>query len=188
MKRILLLLMLLTVNLAGITNKEVRERLVTKQEYVVAAKNVSSYTGWNWKKIYSWGHNESDFQDLICYNVPEWKYGKLKVKHFTIDIGFCQLNSQNWIWTYRKALRLQKEGLIRKDLVLYRPPIEWAKKQEAIYKNIGPDKKKFKNYRFNCNQDCKESILLYRVLVEKARGKYDWDRSYENKLLDLPQK
>ncbi len=188
MKKLLLLFLLSVATLNAITDKEVRNNLINKYEYVVAAKNVSSYTGWNWKKIYSWGHNESDFEDLVCYNVPEWRYGTLKVNHFSIDIGFCQLNSQNWEWTYKKALRLQREGLIRSDLVLYRPPIEWAKKQEALYKKIGPSKKKFKNYSFICSADCKESILLYRVLVEKARGKYDWNRNYEKQLLDLPQK
>ncbi len=185
-KYFLLIFLLLTTSLNALSDKQMKKYISTKQEYLEISKDVSKYTGWNYKKMFSWGYSETEHRDMICYNVPEWKYSNGKVKRFSIDIGWPQINSQNWVWVYTKAVKFQTEGKIRQDLILYKFPIKWLRNQEAQYKKFGA--KGMKNREFKCDRDCKESMLYYRWIIEKYRGKYDWNRNFENHFLDLPQK
>ncbi len=161
---------------------DMKKYLSTKQEYVEISKDVARYTGWNHNKMFGWGYSETEHRDMICYNVPEWKYSNGKVKRFSIDIGWTQINSQNWPWVYNKALQLQREGKIRKDLILYKFPIKWLHQQEKQYKKSGG--KGMKNREFICDHDCRESMLYYRWIVELYRGKYDWSRGFEERLIN----
>jgi hypothetical protein len=150
------------------------------QEYYDASVRVGNYMSMDPVEIFSWGQIETHHKNLICFNIPEWKYINGKVKRFSVDMGFVGINSKNWVSVYKTAKIMQTDGLIPDTLQLFKFPN--VKQWEVQYKKYGPDRKRFKDIKFDCDKDCIESMLVYRVIIERDRGKFNWDRKFEQYL------
>lgn len=157
-------------------------------------------------KFISFGAKETDFytKNNIIVNVPGEQFGKLKVRHFTVDFGWAGVNSQNIGRSYRIAKCIQDKKEIPSSLLVDRElrnelykyayipkdiklvvPSDWiltnSYKQYRKMIREGYSVKQIKNkLRYipkEPNSNEIDSILIYRVIIELER-KYN-NLSYE---------
>ncbi len=202
MKKILLILLLLTANLNALSDNE-------KIDYAVK-RSIQSLPFYSEQRVNKMLELETGKKlGILYFNIPGLKIKRYnqRIKNFTVDYGVAQINEINIVWTYeickilREPISLKRNkklvsagykygvhrNLISDLLNKQIPPIK-LKKIEPLQKEAYLDYLRIKNKNWKVilkelNEKYSyqeltindiESSILYRILVEKDREARGW--------------